>query len=173
MNQEDKELLKMDAREKILAASQLMERQDWEGALEVIYQGIQADRRNYELYFMLAQCKEMLDRLYVCANHDLAEEAVGLFREKLGLSQRQCSSYVKSYIGPRSIDWDGVETEEDIIERIVRSGTMNDLERFAIAIPTDCCLNGSIIMKYTIGIFLNIGMSRLSLWKSGFTKAVP
>ncbi len=71
------------------------------------------------------------DRLYVCANHDLAEEAVGIFREKLGLSQRQCSSYVKSYIGPRSIDWDGVETEEDIIERIVRSGTMNDLERFA------------------------------------------
>lgn len=62
MYQEDKELLKMDAREKILAASQLMERQDWEGALEVIYQGIQADRRNYELYFMLAQCKEMLSR---------------------------------------------------------------------------------------------------------------
>ena len=56
MYQEDKELLKMDAREKILAASQLMERQDWEGALEVIYQGIQADRRNYELYFMLALC---------------------------------------------------------------------------------------------------------------------
>lgn len=43
----------------ILAANQLMEEQRWEDALEVIYQGLQMDSRNYELYFMLAQCKEM------------------------------------------------------------------------------------------------------------------
>lgn len=60
MNQEEKEWMKAGAGEKILAASQLMERQAWEEALEVIYQGIRADGRNYELYFMLAQCKEML-----------------------------------------------------------------------------------------------------------------
>ncbi len=71
------------------------------------------------------------DRLYVCANHDLSNEAVSLFRQKLGLSREQCDSYVKSNVGPHSIDWTKVETEGDVIDQIVRSGTMNDLERFA------------------------------------------
>lgn len=60
MNQEAREQLMTVLYKKILEANQLMERQAWEEALEVIYQGIQADQRNYELYFMLAQCKEML-----------------------------------------------------------------------------------------------------------------
>ncbi len=67
MNQEDKESLEMSAEEKILAANRLMEGQEWEKALEVIYQGIQADQRNYELYFMLAQCKEMLGAMQQAA----------------------------------------------------------------------------------------------------------
>ncbi|MCI8338936.1 MAG: methyltransferase domain-containing protein [Lachnospiraceae bacterium] len=110
MYQEDKELLKMDAREKILAASQLMERQDWEGALEVIYQGIQADRRNYELYFMLAQCKEMLgavqqaalsyeNALFYASDEDygVMEECYGAFLASLPEMPKKVSFVLVTY----------------------------------------------------------------------------
>lgn len=46
----------------IIEAGQLMEQQCWEEALSVIYQGIHWNNRSYELYFMLAQCKEILGK---------------------------------------------------------------------------------------------------------------
>lgn len=49
-------------RDLILASNQLMEEKKWKEALDVIYQGIGLNNRNYELYFMLAQCKEMLGK---------------------------------------------------------------------------------------------------------------
>lgn len=52
--------MEQKAKEIILLANQLMEKREWQKALEIVYQGIQFDQRNYELYFMLAQCKEML-----------------------------------------------------------------------------------------------------------------
>ena len=45
----------------IVEAHQFMQTQEYHQALDMIYQGIQNYNTSYELYFMLAQCKELLN----------------------------------------------------------------------------------------------------------------
>lgn len=165
---------------------------EWRG--NAVIEGVAFDED--ELYFKLSdqsyparRIEDLpsmpFDRLYVCANSFLAEEAVELFREKLGLSKTQCSSYVKSNIGPRTIDWDRAETEEDVIEQIIQSGTMNDLEKFAY------CDSHRLLFKWlhyyevydrhfskyrnTAPVIMEIGVSKggsLQMWKKYFGEGV-
>lgn len=80
-------------------------------------------------------CKMKFDKLLICANHNIVNDIVELFRDKLKLNNKQCSSYIRNKIGPHNINWDEVQTNQDIVNQIIDSGTMNDLEKFTYLCP--------------------------------------
>ena len=72
----------------------------------------------------------MYDKLLVCCKSCIVEESVKLFCEEYKLPRSKCGGYITSKIGPHRINWDQVQTKEDLVEQICSSGSLNDLERF-------------------------------------------
>lgn len=75
------------------------------------------------------------DQLVVCANYNMAVDAVALFCRQLKLSVQECTSYTKRAVGPHVVDWDRAVDAKGIVGEIVRSGTLNRLEEFAYCEP--------------------------------------
>lgn len=70
------------------------------------------------------------DKLLVCADENIAEDAVKMFQETLKLTEETCGAFVRYKIGPHHVDWDSIYTTLDLRQQIIHSGTMNDLETF-------------------------------------------
>lgn len=70
------------------------------------------------------------DKLLICCRSCIAEESVKLFCEELELPRSKCGSYITYKIGPHKIDWDQVNTKENLADQIRLSRSLNDLERF-------------------------------------------
>lgn len=72
----------------------------------------------------------VFDKLLVCANENIANDAAKIFRENLELSEERCGVYARYKIGAHKVNWDTIYTLSDLRQQIIASGTMNDLEAF-------------------------------------------
>lgn len=75
------------------------------------------------------------DKLFICANHNISEQIVDLFCKRLNITKKECSSYTKNMIGPHRINWEDAEVCGNLVNEIVKSGTLNDLEKFFYCRP--------------------------------------
>lgn len=72
----------------------------------------------------------IFDKLLVCANEEIVNDAVKMFRNTLKLSEQQCGAFITKKIGPHKINWDVVKDNRSLVEQIMQSGTLNALESF-------------------------------------------
>lgn len=70
------------------------------------------------------------DKMLVCANENIVNEAIKIFKDSLGLPEEVYVPYIRHKIGPHKVNWDTICTTLDLRQQIIQSGTMNDLERF-------------------------------------------
>lgn len=70
------------------------------------------------------------DKMLVCADKNIANDAVKIFQDTLKLSDETCGTFARYKIGPHNVDWDSIYTLDDLRQQIIQSGTMNDLENF-------------------------------------------
>lgn len=70
------------------------------------------------------------DKLVVCMDETIASDAAEMFCKQLNLTSEQCFPYIRRKIGPHSMDWSSAWTSDELKQKIIQSGTMNDLESF-------------------------------------------
>ena len=73
------------------------------------------------------------DTLIICAVPEYKESVISLLTEKLGVEEKNIVTYyewLEVNVGIHKIDWMGIYSELDILDKLKQCTTLNDLEKF-------------------------------------------